>query len=251
MFGTNNSDGSTQTGEQPGQAVQPVQSSSQEQGGDDQKTFVSRDEFNQAFARHKADIQGLVDKSASRLDKRVKEATDKFNDLVSLAEASGMVITPEQKTQMREKAITQAIVNPTESSNQLSQNQPVQAGKQEVDPVTADAVELMQSYGVVIDDKDPESKLIDSTTKSPRKFLASVEEAAKAKKERLSRPGGASSVPGAIGAGGQQPNLEEAYKSEMLANRGKGYAVGETIKDKYRKMGLSNVDYVRLSQNSA
>lgn len=40
-------------------------------------------------------------------------------------------------------------------------------------------------------------------------------------------------------------NLEEQYKKEVLANRGKGSAVLRDIKDKYRKKGL-NVDTIRL-----
>ena len=68
---------------------------------------------------------------------------------------------------------------------------------------------------------------------------------AKASKEEAQAPGaivteGAGRVPGS------NPNLEKDYRAEMNQARGKGNAVGKTIKEKYRKLGL-DVDSINLA----
>lgn len=91
-------------------------------------------------------------------------------------------VTPELQQQVREN-VTQEIAN--EQPQPGSQPEGVQTQSQQPNPVVLAAQELVQEYGVNLDQNDIEISTIDEST--PRKFLKSFEAAIVAKKARLEK----------------------------------------------------------------
>jgi len=91
-------------------------------------------------------------------------------------------VTPELQQQVREN-VTQEIAN--EQPQTGSQPEGVQTQNQQPNPVVLAAQELVQEYGVNLDQNDIEISTIDEST--PRKFLKTFEAAIVAKKARLEK----------------------------------------------------------------
>lgn len=247
--GTGEVNASVQQPNQPGQVDQAANVLDvQGQAQEPTPQFVSRDEFQQALEMVKRETQGLVDKNVSRLDKRVKEAAEKVDELVELGKVSGMQFTQEQIAQLKDRAVHQALMTADQQpSGQSAQPQAAQPQAQQDDPVTVTARMIMQKAGITIDQNDPELSIVDSKTDDPGVFLESVRKAIEAKKQRLNRPAGnAAAVPGALATGSAPANLIEQFQREMREHRGQGMRVANEIKNKYRQKGV-DVDNIRIS----
>ncbi|MFA5378402.1 MAG: hypothetical protein WC455_21790 [Dehalococcoidia bacterium] len=226
-------------GEQLEQAGQPASTdASLQEQQPEPVSYVSRDEFVQALEMTKREMQGLVDKSASRTDKRLAESMAKVDDLIQLNKAAGIPYTPQQEEQLRRVARDQALTPPqeqqfhTETLQQPSGREP--AG---VDPVTATANAIITNSGVSLDKRDPEFKMIDINTEDPFEYLQSVKNAVAKKTERLAKPkGNPAATPGAL-VQGSPANLQAEYDKKKSAIHGDVDALFN-LKDEYRKKGL-------------
>lgn len=143
-------------------------------------------------------VQSTVDKGTKRLEQRVQERFSAITSSLEALRKTGVVVTPEQESALRQQIIMDEIATPAAEPNQPQPGQ-VQAATQpnapieptpavppEQHPVMRAAVSYMQQVlgGNVIADGDPEVSMIDQQTTDPGKFLASVVAATNAKAQR-------------------------------------------------------------------
>lgn len=216
--------------------------SEQEQAEEQEVEYISKKAFqetlNEALQQQERKFQGMLDKSASRLDKRIEEANKQVEQAKAMLELSGMKMTAEQESILREKVIQKAIAS---TGVETSPGELEQKSQAQVHPVVATALEMMRKSGVQIEKDDPEYGVIDHETTDEFDFLASVKKAIQTKQARLSRPKGQSSAtPGDIGTGGaaSKTALADKYKQEMLAAKGQGMSKAREIQAKYAKLGV-------------
>jgi hypothetical protein len=134
----------------------------------------------QAFRR----AQGLVDKASQANQLKVREALSKVDDVLKMQRDSGIQITPEQEAALRSRVMEKAYT--TDGDKPLSQageTLPDQDAVPPPDPITAEAWRRMQANGVIIEETDPEIKLLEGST-SPQDWLAKIDQAIIAKKVR-------------------------------------------------------------------
>jgi len=187
---------------------------------------VAENKFRQA--------QGLIDKADSRITNKVRAELKTLEQTIAMQKQIGIDISPEKVNQMQQQIIAKAYSEPEATPPaQASGNAPTQAPypEQGYDPVTAAALRIMQAKGVIIEDGDPEVKLIDQS--DPDLFLASIGIAAEAKRARLRQP----ITPTNAGATGSPQGLEQQYKAELKAVAGNANGVAQ-LKNKFRKLGL-------------
>lgn len=188
-----------------------------------------------------------IQSSQSKQEQRIKQFVQQQ---VNVFRGQGVEVTPEM-----ERAITASVkeqfVEP--ESKDEPETQPAQVAKPKPaargnDPSEAFAFEQADLFDVdVLDPKDPEAAMLEGA-KSLKEWKRLVVEATIAKAERVrANPPQVKPIPSAVSAAGvdSTQSLATAYKTELLANRGKGMVVGEQIKEKYRKLGL-DVDTVSL-----
>lgn len=211
-------------------------------------------EVEQRIAR---EAQSLMDK---KLSKSEKKAQERIAALMTAVKNGDVEMSPEQLAAAKQRIAVEAITadEPAPAEPKI-EPQPAQVTQQsqQSDPFQAAYIAECLAAGLSKDDiivqDDPEAELIDQKAKTLREYLESVAKAAEAKVARLEKrdkEGAGARLPGAgLTARGQASaeSLTEQYKQEMLANRGNGYSVGATIKEKYRKMGV-NVDEVSLTR---
>lgn len=161
--------------------------------------------------------QSLSDKMEARITKRVDQQ-------LQVMKQAGVEVTAEVSKNIRQVVSDQVKAEDAATPSQVptqAQQAPVVKPKEELHPVQAAALAILENQKVQLDDADPEVGMINVKTDNPGEYLASVFAAAQAKKERLSRPAGARVPPS---AGGRTPGLQEglspmeyfstAYKKE-------------------------------------
>jgi len=191
--------------------------------------------------------QGLIDSQTSNINKRIQDGLSNLKSVIEVQRSAGIEITPEQEQVLRQRIISEAYTvdpsSPPDPSTGTRNPQPEPQGGQEIDPVTAEAIAMMEEAGVWIADTDPEAENI-RQAKSPRQYFKAVEEAIAAKRERTSQtktetgeePSGRSPT-NLGGSGGSKASLRRQYQEEAKKVRGDVWAVTE-LKRKYRKLGL-------------
>jgi hypothetical protein len=196
--------------------------------------------------------QGLIDSQTSKINNRIQDGLNNLQQVIEIQRNSGMQITPEQEQALQQRVISEAYKgdppNPPGPSETPGQQPPTgsPAGP-DVDPVTAEAIAMMQEAGVIINNDDPEAEGL-RTAKTPRQYFKAVEEGIRAKQARTSAgntqpvspgdPGDAPRMPTNVGGSGGSANLERQYREEVTKVRGDVWAVVQ-CKKKYRKMGLN------------
>lgn len=199
--------------------------------------FVSREEFQQAMEDILRRAQGLVDKSASRLDKRVAETNEKVNGYLELARESGMNFTPEQENLLRRNALDKAMLTHKQSVQAEPAQQPMPQEQQGLDPISAAAMSYQQKAGIFINENDPEVRLVNTTTEDPLEYLQSVKDAITKKQARLAKPKGNPAAAPGVAATGSPANLLAEYEKKKSTIHGDVDALF-ALKDEYRKKGL-------------
>lgn len=192
--------------------------------------------------------QGLIDSQTSNINKRIQDGLSNLKSVIEVQRNAGIDITPEQEQALRQRVIAEAYTAegptaPTDPSKGTRQTQPEPQGGQEIDPVTAEAIAMMEEAGVWISDTDPEAEKM-RQAKTPRQYFKAVEEAIQLKQERTSQTKpetgadtGDRSPTNLGGSGGSKASLRRQYQEEAKKVRGDVWAVTE-LKRKYRKLGL-------------
>jgi hypothetical protein len=139
--------------------------------------------------------QSLVDKADGRTQKRIASAMNDVAKTISALQATGVEVSPEQETALRNNKVMEILTEggASEGGDPDGSEQPAPDGKdgQALDPndpaqaTLALAYQKMQRAGVLLGDGDPEISIIDQETNDPAVFLASVDEAIKAKARRI------------------------------------------------------------------
>lgn len=217
-----------------GQTPGAVSSGEQAQGSGD---FITREEFVKELRK----AQSQFDKAATSISTKVKAKLDQVEATLKYA---GQEVTPEMRQALRQRIVEDALFEADQPSSPASANQPAQADRGDVGEINAAAFAMMKEAGIHIDENDPEAQSLDQT--NAYKFFKSLEVAIEAKKQRLaSSPKRTPTNLG--GSGAPTPKAtDQAYRDEMLANRGKGLEVARQIKAKYREAGV-DVDRVSLT----
>jgi hypothetical protein len=185
--------------------------------------------------------------SQSKQEKRIK---DFVQQQLSAAQAEGQEVTPQLEKALtraaREQLLSDSDDEPAGQPAQVAAPKPAQ---QKLDPTEAFSTEQGEIYDVEpLNDSDPEAATLKGA-QSLKEWKRLVVEATRAKAERIrAEPPKTKPIPNAVGAAGvdTQASLTDAYKTEMLANRGKRAAC-EAIQQKYTKLGLDieRVSFVR------
>lgn len=182
-------------------------------------------------------FQALQSMQAKQED-RVKREIDKRLEAIANA---GLKITPEQAARIQEDTRKQLASEESQSVAKREEAQPKAQQQSEIHPVVATANEIMKSFGVEVENNDPEFKMIDQSTKDAWQFLQSVREAANAKAQRLAesqtKQFDPARTPGVVGAGDHGSNLEAKYREEAKKLQGNVEGLYQ-LKMKYRGMGL-------------
>jgi hypothetical protein len=158
---------------QPSSGAVSGQPENAPQGGQPaEPQYLTRDEALRMIQEATKQAQSLVDKSSARIESKIAEVRAQVGTL-----------TPEQETNLRTKLANEAAA-PTQSPAPNAQAQPGQAApaSEATNPALDAAFELMTKKGIVINDDDPELKLIDTANPTAEQ----VEKAISAKVARLS-----------------------------------------------------------------
>lgn len=180
------------------------------------------DEMNREIAQIKRGQQSVKDKAIAKMQQQI----DEFRN--------------QQKT-----ALVQEGSDPDEAEEMVSRLLPPKKDAAPNPPSVGSAPGLDAVEKAIlrdIPDDDPDVQAI-----RQRKYANPVQRTADLAQMVLSRNAPPDPAAVAPAAPTGSPSLEAQYKAEMLANRGKGYQVGNQIKDKYRKSGL-NVDAISLTR---
>lgn len=161
--------------------------------------------------------QSSTDKAIDSIFKKVQDDLRSLTQTIEFQRNSGIEVSPEQEQQLKQQLVTRALAGAPESAQPSPPQEAPQ--KEEVDPVTAEAWRMMEEAGVLVDEDDPEAKLLNFS--SPYKFLKSIESAIEAKKERISeRP---ARTPTNVGGRGAPTNsIVDVTDHRELLKRGLG-----------------------------
>jgi hypothetical protein len=177
--------------------------------------------------------------SQSKQEKRIK---DFVQQQLSAAQAEGQEVTPQLEKALTRAAREQLLSDSDdEPAGQPAQVAAPKPAPQNLDPSEAWALIQGETFEVEpLNPDDPEAELL-KEAKDFASWKKLVTRATRAKAERLAQSPTPPTkpIPNAVGAAGvdTQASLTDAYKSEMLANRGKRAAC-EAIQQKYTKLGL-------------
>jgi len=144
--------------------------------------YITQEELLAHLSRYERNVQSIVDGGFSKVDKGVKQALQQVDQLVALAEKSGVALPQEKITAMKLEALS----TQPEANNQ--QQQQIVPPPQSEDPVTYIARAMIREAGIDVTENDPEYRHINTTTRNPLVFLNSVEKAISTKLERLNNP---------------------------------------------------------------
>jgi len=146
--------------------------------------FLTAEQFESEWEKRSKDLeerlsrkaQGLVDKSSSRLDAKVKELVE------TVENATGAQLTAQQKKAIRDEVVYKSLSEEPAPQPQVAQPKV----EKQVDPVTTKALGILESFGLgEVDKNSPNIKLIDKTTTDPKIYLKSVKDFAAAEAQRL------------------------------------------------------------------
>lgn len=142
--------------------------------------------------------QGLIEKTNAGVVKKVQSDLKNLEQSIALQKKAGIEITADQeeklKQQVFQRAFTEVEESPAPAQTAPAQAAPVQQ-PDNIDPITAEAVKMMQDAGVWIDDDDPETDVIDQS--SIYAYLESVKKAIETKRQRIGTP-----APARVAGGG-------------------------------------------------
>ena len=182
--------------------------------------------------------QSLTDKMGSTLDHRIKDATSKADEAIKLAEKGGIAMTDQQKQQIRQNAVNEAISQPEPTPEKP-------AAASTPDFVDAEVKRIMADSGVYISPEEAETLI--GTGLSPFTYVEKFKQLVEAKQRNPSVR------LGTLAPGGNAVNdlsaLKSAYDNEIaLINTGKHPTIrrGQTaqiveLKNEYRKKGLTTI----------
>lgn len=189
-------------------------------------------------------IQSQIDKADVRISDRLRQEFVNIDNYAKLAKDAGQEVSPETIKRMKQDAMMREFegeqVQGQGSGGGSAQGQQQGQSQQQIQqsPVVMTALALMQEEGVFIEDTDPEVKLIDLKTTSPKALLASVQGAIEAKKQRLS------------GASNEQNQTEQEGDAAKAAarNPGKGASAGKPVVGSSPD-GLTSMAYFKRAYN--
>jgi hypothetical protein len=182
--------------------------------------------------------QSLTDKMGSTLDHRIKDATSKADEAIKLAEKGGIAMTDQQKQQIRQNAVNEAISQPEPTPEKP-------AAASTPDFVDAEVKRIMAESGIYI--SPDEAATLIGTGLSPFTYVEKFKQLVEAKQRNPSVR------LGTLAPGGNAVNdvsaLKSAYDNEIaLINAGKHPTIrrGQTariveLKNEYRKKGLTSI----------
>jgi hypothetical protein len=161
--------------------------------------YLTKEEFEARLEAALSDrfkrVQSFVDKSNDTVLKKVQADLQAITTAFDLQRKAGMAVTAEQENAAKQQVLMKAL---SEGGSVVEKPEPATAAGQPpaqgrpapaepaVDPITAEALNMMRTAGVEIEDGDPEIALIKQD--SPYAFLKSIETAIAAKRERLNVP---------------------------------------------------------------
>lgn len=183
------------------------------------------------------------------LTRQLRQAREEADRLIIVGKQSGLPIDAEAEQRIRVNAIMNVLYNaePAASPLSFSQRQSQPERSSEGEDEAQEIADLMEAAGAVVEENDPEFKLIDGT--NIKTLRASAVKAAKAKAQRMGntpdKPLPALPVQASGGTSQTAETLAEEYKREAQTIRGKGMRAAEELKAKYRQKGL-DVDSVSL-----
>jgi len=192
-------------------------------------------EVDTKLAETQRKAQGMVDKSANRLEQRFVEITDPYKRL-------GYQITPEQELQLRNQILYDEVARQSQPYQQQApaQVQPVE----KVDQVSVKAQGILESFDVQADKSSPNYAKINLQTSDPKVFLASVKEYAQAeasrKEQEKAKPTPPPEAQLPIGGEGKAGNLQSEYEQKLSKiPRGSSSALArQQLKVEFQKKGL-------------
>lgn len=174
-------------------------------------TTISQEQLDQISETVFRRFQGLQDKHAATINKKISDGFKALTQSLEVARASGAQITPEQEAQMKNKIITDAYAEegttePPPPPSPIDQPPTAQGPGQgqEVDQVTLDGWAIMEEKGVFIKQEDPEAELL-AKAKTPRQFYAAIEQAIEKKTARLNESGAPPEPPPVLPGAGRMP----------------------------------------------
>ena len=194
--------------------------------------------FEQKIERR---LQSLNDKQQNRLEKVV-------NERIGQMEARYQQVGQKLPDHVRQRIIDDAISNYSEDGEQPAQGAPSRVPP-DVETVNRQAADILKGAGISWDDMTMrEVNSLKQTT--PEAYLESVRQAAASAVKRLgvAAPQQQPNLAAAPAIGAGQPaggDLEEQYRKEVIAARGKGNNVLMDIKKRYRERGI-DVDGVKV-----
>lgn len=174
-----------------------LQGSTDKSGDQSESTpqFVTMEQaqamVNDALKAAESKTQSLVAKSGNRIQASVQEKLANLETALKLQADMGIEITPQQKKQLQNQAVMDALSQveqeppPEEGTQQPPPSQGQQQAPPQADAITQAAWAMMQERGIDILENDPEFSELDMT--SPYKFLLSVDKAINDKEQRLAQ----------------------------------------------------------------
>jgi len=147
---------------------------------------LTQEQINAVVGLVKEHARPIAQEVSTAAFRGIQSAQQKFENRVATEikklESFGVNATPEMQQQVRTVVAKEFENEPPQTG---SQPEGVQTQSQQPNPVVLAAQELVQEYGVNLDQNDIEISTIDEST--PRKFLKSFEAAIVAKKARLEK----------------------------------------------------------------
>ena len=147
---------------------------------------LTQEQINAVVGLVKEHARPIAQEVSTAAFRGIQSAQQKFENRVAAEikklESFGVNATPEMQQQVRTVVAKEFENEPPQTG---SQPEGVQTQSQQPNPVVLAAQEIVQEYGVNLDQNDIEISTIDEST--PRKFLKTFEAAIVAKKARLEK----------------------------------------------------------------
>lgn len=183
--------------------------------------------------------QSLTDKMGNTLDQRIKEAHSKADEAIKLAESGGIAMTEQQKQQIRQSAVNEAISRPVEPSEQPK------VKNEAPEFVDAEVRRIMSETGIYISPEEAESLI--GAGLPPFAYIEKFKQLVETKKRNPSVRLG-TLMPGGDTVD-DMTALRAKYQSEIeLINTGKHPAIRRgqiqkitELKNEYIKKGLTSI----------
>ena len=181
----------------------------------EQVRLLVEQKVGEALQRAQAGAQSYADKMENRVSARLRDLDAKMGEM----RAAGVDVPAALRDQERNRIIQEEL----QSSGGTDGGQgahPGAAGRP--DPLTVyvntRANEIYQEYGVVVEETDPEAGMIEQD--SPEKFLASLQRAVEAKRNRVGQPSPPAPLPMQGEGGGAVSTPQAAARMPVLGSGG-------------------------------